>query len=88
VRNHVTQGKYAVKLALSWRERLSFVLQEDLSIKRLRFEDVIRETEGDTADDDFATRFDRDFSLMALELAEFLPQLLASLGGEAMPEAA
>jgi len=88
VRNHVNQGKYVVKLAMSWKERLSFVLQDDLSIKRLKFEDVIREAEGDTGADDFATRFDRDFSLMTLELAAFLPQLLESLGGEALPEAA
>jgi recombination associated protein RdgC len=88
VRNHVNQGKYVVKLSLSWKERLSFVLQDDLSIKRLKFEDVIREAEGDTSADDFATRFDRDFSLMTLELAAFLPLLLESLGGEALPEAA
>jgi len=88
VRNHIKHGKYAVKLALSWKERLSFVLQDDLSIKRLKFEDVIREAEGDTAADDYATCFDRDFSLMTLELAAFLPELLASLGGEALPEAA
>jgi recombination associated protein RdgC len=88
VRNHLNHGKYAVKLALGWKERLSFVLQEDLSIKRLKFEDVIREAEADTTADDFASRFDLDFSLMTLELAAFLPRLLESLGGEALPQAA
>jgi recombination associated protein RdgC len=88
VRNHIKHGKYAVKLALSWKERLAFVLQDDLSIKRLKFADVIREAEGDTGADDYATRFDRDFSLMTLELAEFIPPLLASLGGEALSQAA
>ena len=88
VRNHLSHGKYAVRLALAWKERLSFVLQDDLSVKRLKFEDVIREAEGDTDADDFASRFDLDFSLMTLELAAFLPQLLDSLGGEALPEAA
>jgi recombination associated protein RdgC len=88
VRNHLNHGKYAVKLALGWKERLSFVLQDDLSIKRLKFEDVIRDAEADTTADDFASRFDLDFSLMTLELAAFLPQLLDSLGGEALPEAA
>jgi recombination associated protein RdgC len=88
VRNHLKHGKYAVRLALEWKERLSFMLQEDLSIRRLKFGDVIREPEGDTEADDFASRFDLDFSLMTLELAAFLPQLLDSLGGEALPEAA
>lgn len=88
VRNHLDHGKYAVRLALSWKERLSFVLHDDLSLRRLKFEDVIRESEGETSEDDYATRFDRDFSLMTLELAAFVPQLLGYLGGEALPDAA
>ena len=86
IRNHIKHGKYAVKLALHWRERLSCVLHEDLSIKRLRFEDIIREAESETAADDPVSRFDLDFSIMVLELAEFFPQLLAALGGEELPE--
>ncbi|MEA2094236.1 MAG: recombination-associated protein RdgC, partial [Pseudomonadota bacterium] len=85
IRNHVKHGKYAVKLAIQWKQRLSCVLQEDLSVKRLRFEDVIKEAEGDSQADDPASRFDLDFSLMTLELAEFLPQLLSALGGEDLP---
>ena len=85
VRNHIRNGKFAVKLALQWRERLSLVLHDDLSIKRLRFEDIIRAAEQDVEDDPVA-RFDLDFSLMVLELAEFLPALLAALGGEAVPD--
>ena len=84
IRNHIKNGKYAVKLALQWRERLSLVLHEDMSIKRLRFEDVIKETESDA--DDPVSQFDLDYSLMVLELAEFFPQLLDALGGEDLPE--
>lgn len=86
VRNHIKNGKFAVKLALQWQERLAFVLHEDLSIKRLRFEDVIKEAESDNEADDPISRFDQDFSLMVLELAEFLPNLLEALGGEDIPE--
>lgn len=82
IRNHIKNGKYATRLALQWKERLSFVLHEDLSIKRLRFEDIIMEAEDDTVADDAATRFDLDFTLMTLELNEFLPELFAMLGGE------
>jgi len=84
IRNHIKNGKYAVKLALQWKERLSLVLHEDLSIKRLRFEDVIKDAENDA--DDPVSQFDLDYSLMVLELAEFFPQLLAALGGEDFPE--
>ena len=41
----------------------------------------MREPEQDTVADDPATRFDLDFSLMALELAAFLPQLMVAVGG-------
>ena len=84
IRNHIRNGKYAVRLALHWKDRLSCVLHEDLSIKRLRFEEVV--TQGEEADDiDAATRFDLDFSLMTLELNEFTAQLLRALGGEEPP---
>ncbi len=86
VRNHVRSGKYATRLAIRWKERLSCVLQDDLSIKRLYFEDVIREAECETEAGDPASRFDLDFSLMTLELAEFLPRLLKALGGEEIEE--
>jgi recombination associated protein RdgC len=85
VRNHIRNGKFAVRLAMQWRERLSFVLHDDLSIKRLRFEDIVRAAEQDVDDDPLA-RFDQDFSLLVLELAEFLPALLAALGGEAVAD--
>ena len=86
VRNHIKNGKFAVKLALQWNERLAFVLHEDMSIKRLRFEDIIKEAESEAEADDAVSRFDLDFSLMALELAAFLPNLLEVLGGEDLPE--
>ena len=86
VRNHIKNGKFAVKLALQWRERLAFVLHEDMSIKRLRFEEVIKQAESDNEADDPISRFDQDFSLMVLELAEFFPKLLEALGGEDIPE--
>jgi recombination associated protein RdgC len=85
VRNHIRQGKQAVRLSLQWRERLSFVLHEDLSIRRLRFDDIVRAEETE-ADDDPVTRFDLDFSLMVLELSAFLPVLLDALGGEQLPD--
>jgi recombination associated protein RdgC len=85
IRNHIKNGKQAVRLALHWKDRLSFLLQEDLSIKRLRFEDVVTQDEDADADD-AAARFDLDFSLMTLELNEFTPQLLLALGGEEAKE--
>ena len=85
IRNHIKNGKYAVKLGIHWKQRLSCILHEDLSIKRLSFEDIITDEADDTAADDPATRFDLDFSLMMLELSDFLPAMLDALGGEHLP---
>jgi recombination associated protein RdgC len=85
IRNHIKNGKYVVKLGIHWKQRLSCILHEDLSIKRLRFEDIITDEADDTPADDPATRFDLDFSLMTLELSDFLPAMLHALGGEHLP---
>jgi len=82
VRAHVASGRRVKKLAMNWREHLSFVLQEDLSIKRMRFDSAIVDEAGESADDE-ASRFDADFSLMVAELIAFIPDLLAALDTEA-----
>jgi len=78
VRAHVASGRRVKKLAMNWREHLSFVLQDDLSIKRMRFDSAIVDEAGESADDE-ASRFDADFTLMTSELIAFLPDLLAAL---------
>ena len=70
-----------IRLSLIWQGGLSLVLDEDMSIKRLRFADVIEEKAADISDDDEAARFDNDFAIMTLELARFIPVLLEQFGG-------
>lgn len=82
IRRHLEAGKRAVKLALSWNERISFVLADDLSVKRLRFEDLVQEQAADAGAEDEAAQFDADFTVMALELKAFLAGLLDTFGGE------
>jgi recombination associated protein RdgC len=58
-------------------------------IKRLKFNDLLREESGNPGDVDAAAKFDADFTLMCGELANFLPELITALGGEQnQPEAA
>lgn len=84
VRRHIEAGKQCTRLALTWMERISFVLTETLAIKRVTPLDVLTERE-DGADDE-AERFDSDFALMAGELGRLVSQLEASLGGPAARE--
>jgi recombination associated protein RdgC len=82
ITNHLDSGKQVIKLAIAWSERLSFVLDENLSIKRLKFLDLIQDQVADTEADDEIAQFDVDFSIMSLEIANFLPHLLDAFGGE------
>lgn len=75
ISTHLRAGKQAVKLALEWQERLTCVLQEDLSIKRLRFAEELLDEAGEGAQEDEAARFDAEFLLMSHTLREFLRQL-------------
>jgi len=81
VRSHIAGGKSATRLALTWNDRVSFVLTEQLQIKRLVFLDLLKEDaerQAENADDLFAA----DFTLMCGELAQLLEHLLEVLGGE------
>ncbi len=78
---HLKAGKQVVRLALEWDERVSFVLSEDLSIKRLGFMDIIQEEAAEVSAEDDSARFDADFAIMSLELGRFIPRLLEQFGG-------
>jgi recombination associated protein RdgC len=78
---HLAAGKVPTRLALSFDDRLSFVLTEKLEIKRLVFLDIIQE-EAEKAAATGDEQFEADFVLMTAELARFIPELIAALGGE------
>jgi recombination associated protein RdgC len=82
IKNHLDTGKEVIKLAISWADRLSFIIDENLSIKRLRFLDLIQEQMTDIETGNEAEQFDADFSIMSMELANFLPRLMELFGGE------
>ncbi|ABR75211.1 recombination-associated protein RdgC [Actinobacillus succinogenes] len=80
--SHLEKGKFITKLALDWETHLSFVLNDDGTLKRLKFADNIREKNDDILKEDYAQRFDADFILMTGELTALTENLLDDLGGE------
>lgn len=82
IRSHLDAGMQVTKLSVTWDDNLSFVLDEELGIRRLKFGDTLQEKLDDVDADDAAARFDAAFSLMTLELARLIPGLLEALGGE------
>lgn len=73
---------FVTKLALDWEEYLSFVLNDDCTLKRLKFADQIREKNDDILKEDVAQRFDADFILMTATLSELVKNLINEFGGE------
>lgn len=82
IRRHVEAGKQATRLALTWNDRISFVLHESLQVKRLAFLDILKEQSEQNAET-VDEQFDADFAIMAGELSRLLPDLVDALGGEA-----
>ena len=87
VRRHIESGKQCTRLALTWADRISFVLTESLTIKRIAPLDVIKEGE-DGLGRDADERFDGDMMLMTGELARMMAALVEALGGEVPEKAA
>lgn len=77
VQAHIQAGKLPTRLAMSWDERVSFVLTEGLQLKKLAFQDSV--FEGQTQDD---AGFDADVAIATGELCKLIPDLIAALGGE------
>jgi recombination associated protein RdgC len=87
VRTHLEAGKTVSRLALTFQDRVSFVLTENLTLKRLQFLDVLKEEASKEAGEDARALMDASFALMTGELRALLPALLDTLGGEARPAA-
>ena len=83
ISHHLEADKYAVKLALEWDESLSFILCDDLAIKRIKFFDVLQEQNDDIDSDDVIAKLDADLALMAGELNRFISDLLAEFSVKA-----
>ncbi|EFV84117.1 recombination associated protein RdgC [Achromobacter xylosoxidans C54] len=80
-RRHIQSGKQCTRLALTWADRISFVLTEELDIKRVAPLDVLKEGADTVATND-DEKFDSDMALMTGELAKLLAELVDTLGGE------
>jgi len=72
-------GKFASKLAVEWDEKISFVLSEDLQIKKLKFLDVLEEQLQDNDPQTHEEHLDIQFALMTGEISDLLKDLMKAL---------
>ena len=79
VREHIKLGKMPTKLALTWNDRVSFVLSESLQLKKIAFLEAVFEGGSKSDGED---NFDADVAIMTGELRVLIPALIDALGGE------
>lgn len=79
MRLHIGQGKLPVKLAMDWDGRVSFVLTESTTLKKVAFLDGVFEDNAGAEDNG---GFDADMAIATGELSALLTDLVTALGGE------
>lgn len=80
IAQHIGEGKLPTQLAMTWNDKLSFVLTDQLGIRKIDIRDVEDAPRGEDG-------FDADVAIATGELSALLPELLLSLGGELMEAA-
>ncbi len=80
VRKHLQNNKMPTRLALTWNGRVSFVLNEEAQIKKIKFLDGVFDASDNAAPDE--DRFDADVAIVTGELGKLIPEMIDALGGE------
>ncbi|MCQ4165780.1 recombination-associated protein RdgC [Tahibacter harae] len=75
VREHLKTGKQVYQLGLTFDDRISLVLGEDLVIRKLRFLDQVLDELNETDADSAAAELDSRMALMTLEVERLLAKL-------------
>jgi|AntAceMinimDraft_12_1070368.scaffolds.fasta_scaffold06443_2 recombination associated protein RdgC len=87
ITRHVEAGYQCTRLALTWQDRISFVLTDTADCKRVTALDLLQERSSAEAGLTPEEKLDSDFILMAAELNQLLAALLPALGEESTQEA-
>ena len=88
IRTQIQGGMHATRLGLTWRDRVSFVLNEKLHVKRVEFLLIDKDKPDEGGSTNPAEQFDIDFTLMTGELAALLKDLAEALGAPQSQQAA
>lgn len=75
VQNHLKAGMQVVRLGLFYNERISFTLDEDLIVRKLKFLDGVVEELDQIEADSLAAELDARFALMSPEVANLFTLL-------------
>lgn len=74
---HIRAGKKVIKLAMTWNSKISFVLHDNLQLRRIAPQDILKEPAESTEE-----LFASDFAIMTGELSQLITDVIDALGGE------
>jgi len=89
IQAHLAAGMFPTRLGLTWNDRIAFVLNEKMQVKRLEFLEMSKDPTEGAQELNEDEQFDIDFTVMAGELAKLIDDLVAALGNQVQqPQAA
>lgn len=77
INQHLKEGTYVSKLALVSKKGIECTIDENLTIKRIIYGDIIQESARETDGVDATEQFDIDFSIMTLELKGLISSVMS-----------
>jgi recombination associated protein RdgC len=86
IQNHIAAGMQVTELAIGFQDKLSLLIDEHITLKKIRFEDLLTDQAAQDGGDDEAGQYAASFILMMKTLALMIPALLSALGGEDVPQ--
>lgn len=78
---HIEAGFVVKQLALNWQDKISFIVDDTLAIKRIKYSELIDDASENL--DDLAAQLDADFAIMTGELSDLIQDVLKAFGGYA-----
>jgi len=82
IRAHIHENMQVVQLGMTWNDRISYVLDHNFAIKRIKFLELAEDSFNQPEEiDSPELQFDADFAIFAAEFAHFIPALATALGG-------
>lgn len=82
VRNHLDNGMMVSRLELEWDGQVSFVVDDCLHLRRVKYGEGFMEKLDEIDSEDELARFDAMFALASTELGNIFSGLFAAMGGE------
>ena len=81
VSKHISSGLQVAKLAITWKDSIECLIDDQFNFKRIKYGSDIKEKVEDHNSETAADAFDIEFSIMTLELSDFIKAMSSAFGG-------